>query len=133
MRIVLLSVAMTALGIVLLLVLAGVGTVLYYAGHPPQPERRRPAGAGGRGMPFDTESLEFARGVEFGLLFASVKDYGRAEMAVHADMAELVMRLAESRRLPFGGKPHEHDEHCSECTGRSDCKDGDDWLDVTVG
>ena len=85
------------------------------------------------GLPFDPGSLEFARGVEFGLLFASVKDYGRAEMAVHADMAEMVMRLAESRGLPFTGKPHEHDGYCAECTGRPDCKDGGEWLDVAIG
>lgn len=99
---------------------------------------RRPAEkarqhASGPGLPFDPKSLDFARGVEFGLLFASVKDYGRVEMAVHADMAESVMRLAESRDLPFSGRPHEHDERCSECIGRSDCKDGDEWLDVMIG
>ena len=87
----------------------------------------------GRGMPFDERSLEFARGVEFGLLFGLAKDYGRAEMAVHADMAGLVRRLARSQGIPFRAAPHEHDEGCAECTGRSDCKDGGEWLDVTIG
>jgi hypothetical protein len=95
--------------------------------------RRTPRPAAWPGLPAGVESLDFERGVEFGLLFASVKDYGRVEMAVHADMAELVMRLAESRSLPFSGRPHEHDEHCAEYAGRSDCKDGSDWLDVTIG
>lgn len=53
---------------------------------------------------------------------------------MHADMAELVMRLGESRGLPFSAVPHEHDEHCErEAIGRSDCKDGGEWLDVTIG
>lgn len=78
-------------------------------------------------LPFDIDSLEFTRGVEFGLLFARVKDFGRADMPVHADMTELVMRLAEGQGLPFTGRPHEHGQHCA------DCKDGDDWLDVTIG
>lgn len=78
-------------------------------------------------------NLDFGRGVEFGLLFARVTDYGRTEGAVHADMAELVIRLAESRGLPFSASPHEHGERCGECIGRSDCKDGGEWLDVTIG
>jgi hypothetical protein len=78
-------------------------------------------------------SLDFKRGVEFGLLYARVRDYGGAEWCVHADMTELVMRLAESRGLPFSSAPHEHGPECGECTGRSDCKDGGDWLDVTIG
>ena len=85
------------------------------------------------GLPFDAGSLDFQRGVEFGLLFIRVKYYDRAEAVTHADMAELVMRLAESRGLPFSASPHEHGERCAECTGCSDCKDGSDWLDVTIG
>jgi hypothetical protein len=94
--------------------------------------RRTPRPAAWPGLPAGVESLDFERGVEFGLLFASVKDYGRVEMAVHADMAELVMRLAESRGLSFRAGPHEHDERCAECIGRSDCRDGQDWLDVIL-
>jgi hypothetical protein len=78
-------------------------------------------------------SRDFARGVEFGLLWARIDDFGEVESCVHADMAELVMRLAESRGLPFRAAPHEHGPECAECTGRSDCKDGEDWLDVTIG
>jgi hypothetical protein len=85
------------------------------------------AGSSFPGLPFDDKSLEFKRGVEFGLLFARVKDYGRAAMAVHADMAELVIRLAEHCGLPFSGLPHEHEGHCN------DCKDGGEWIDVTIG
>jgi hypothetical protein len=54
-------------------------------------------------------------------------------MAVHADMAEMVMRLAERRGLSFSGSPHEHGEECPRNTGDRDCKDGEDWLDVTIG
>lgn len=98
------------------------------------PPWRPSAPAGSRGdPPFDTRSLDFERGVEFGLLFARVVDDGHVRMAMHADMAEVVIRLAESRDLPFSGKPHEHDEHCSESIGRSDCKDGGEWLDVMIG
>ena len=71
--------------------------------------------------------------MEFGLLFASIKHYDRAQMAVHADMAEMVMRLAERYSLPFSGRPHEHGEECAGSTGERDCKDGEDWLDVTIG
>jgi hypothetical protein len=71
---------------------------------------------------------DFERGVEYGLLFARVMDYGRTETPVHADLAELVIRLAESQGLPFGAAPHEHDAEC----GRA-CRDGADWLDVTIG
>jgi hypothetical protein len=103
--------------------------------------RKSAPGRGGR-LPGDNEalayapslpSLDFDRGVEFGLLFARITDYGGVDACVHADMAEMVMRLAESRGLPFGAAPHEHGPGCAECIGRSDCKGGGDWLDVTIG
>jgi hypothetical protein len=97
-------------------------------GDPPRPEVSETE------LPFDPMSLDFERGVEFGLAHARLADYGRVEMVMHADMAEMVIRLAESRGgLPFSATPHVHDERCEECTGRSDCKDGSEWLDVTIG
>jgi hypothetical protein len=129
-RTVCLEVVIAVLGVA---VLATVFYCFYCAGRRIGGRGRADEEPGIPGASFDVKSLDFARGVEFGLLFASVKDCGRAEMAVHADMAELVMRLAESRDLPFSGKPHQHDEHCAECIGRSDCKDGGEWLDVRIG
>lgn len=79
-------------------------------------------------IPFGT-GRDFGRGVEFGLMFARLKDYGRVEMAVHADMAELVIRAAESQGKTFSGSPHEHD---GDCRGEHE-HDGEDWLDVVIG
>ncbi len=106
-----------------------IGFLAYLIASTREIERAKPT----PGLPFDTKSLDFERGVGFGLMFARVKDYGRCEMAVPADMAEVVIRLAESRDLPFGGRPHKHGEHCAESIGCSDCKDGSEWLDVTIG
>jgi hypothetical protein len=77
--------------------------------------------------PFDCASLDFERGVEFGLLFARVKDYGRIEGPVHADLAEQVIRLAEQQRLPFSGEAHEHDVACEGF------HDDSEWLYVRIG
>jgi len=90
--------------------------------------RRRKARAAGTpaAIPFGT-GRDFGRGVEFGLMFARLKDYGRVEMAVHADMAELVIRAAESQGKPFSGSPHEHG---GDCRGEHD---GEDWLNVVIG
>jgi hypothetical protein len=101
-----------------------------------RPFRRRaqsvPEPAAMLGLPVDTGSLDFKRGVEFGILFARTKDFRHVDAAVHADMAELIMRLADGRGLSFSAQPHQHDENCSESIGWSDCKDGGDWLDVTI-
>lgn len=94
--------------------------------------RAKPASWAPAGLPAGIKTLEFERGVEYGLLYARAMDYDHAEAVVHADMAELIMRLAESRGLSFRAGPHEHDERCAECVGRSDCKDGGEWLDVTI-
>jgi hypothetical protein len=92
----------------------------------------RPPGDG-EALGFAPGSLDFARGVEYGLLWARVTDYGSVDACVHADMAEMVMRLAEARGLPFRAAPHEHGPECGECVGRNDCKDGSEWLDVAIG
>jgi hypothetical protein len=71
---------------------------------------------------------DFERGLEFGLLYARVKDYGHTESAMHADLAELVMRLADGAGKPFRAQPHEHDDRC-----QAHHRDDEDWLDVTIG
>jgi hypothetical protein len=98
--------------------------------------RRRTRGRAGpavSGLPYDHRSPDFGRGVEFGLLFASIKHHRRAEMAVHADMAGQARRLAERYSLLFASSPHEHGGECSANTGERDCKDGQEWIDVTIG
>lgn len=74
-----------------------------------------------------TMGRDWERGVEFGMLFAWLKEHGAVEMAVHADLAELVIRLAEYQGKPFRGQPHSHDSEC----GCPD--DGEDYLDVRIG
>lgn len=68
-------------------------------------------------LPFDTDEPEFRRGVEIGMLWEQT---GRAvvpvEVTVHADCAEMVIRIAEARGVPFTAEPL-----------------GDDWLAVTIG
>lgn len=78
-------------------------------------------------VPFGT-GRDFERGVEYGILWARARDHGHVEMAVHADLAELVIRLAEAQGKPFSGQLHRHDGDC-----RERCDDGEDWLDVVIG
>jgi hypothetical protein len=86
------------------------------------------------GSRFDDQSPDFRRGVEYGLVFARITDEGRVDWTVHADLAEALGRLADRKGLPFAAAPHEHGPRCwEECIGRHDCRDGEDWLDVTIG
>lgn len=55
-------------------------------------------------LPFDTDNPEFRRGVEVGLLWEQL-EHGPAEVTVHADCAEMVIRIAEARGLPFSAEP----------------------------
>lgn len=68
-------------------------------------------------LPFDTDSPEFRRGIEIGMLWSHVleREPATASATVHADCAEMVMRIAEARGLPF----------TAESAG--------DWLHVTIG
>ena len=52
-------------------------------------------------LPFDTDEPEFRRGVEVGMLWAHLEHMGCAEATVHADCAEMIMRIAEAKQLPF--------------------------------
>ena len=69
-------------------------------------------------LPFDSDSAEFRRGVEVGMLWARVceREPATTVMMIHADNAEMVVRIAEARGLPFAAEPV-----------------GDDWLHVTIG
>ena len=60
-------------------------------------------------LPFDTDDPEFCRGVEAGLLYAEAERLGvpgdSYEATIHADNAEMVMRIAEARGLEFTADP----------------------------
>jgi hypothetical protein len=77
--------------------------------------------------PFMAESQDYRRGVEFGILWAQVKAEGSVASHVHADMAEMVIRLAESRDLPFAAVPGEGTCPCGRCEA------GAEWLEVLIG
>jgi hypothetical protein len=81
---------------------------------------------------FSTESADWVRGVEFGLLFARVR-YGARVVTypVHADLADSAQRVADLYGFALRSDPHEHGAICDECAGRDDCKDGQEWLDIT--
>ena len=66
-------------------------------------------------LPFDTDDPQFRRGVEIGMLWQSLEHDSRASAAVHADCAEMVIRIAEARGLPFSAEP------------------SGEWLAVTIG
>jgi len=67
-------------------------------------------------LPFDTDDPQFRRGVEIGMLWERLEREFPVRATVHADCAEMVMRIAEARELPFTAQPL-----------------GDDWLAVTIG
>ena len=67
-------------------------------------------------LPFDSDEPEFRRGVEAGMLWADLEHLPGVTVSIHADNAEMVMRIAEARGLPFSAEPV-----------------GEDWLRVTIG
>lgn len=66
-------------------------------------------------LPFDTDEREFTRGFEAGQLWERLERDGHAGQLVHAENAEMVMRMAEAKGLEFSG----HDA-------------GEGWLQVTL-
>lgn len=52
-------------------------------------------------LAFDTDEPEFTRGVEAGMLWERLERDGCAAQLVSAANAEMVMRMAEARRLEF--------------------------------
>lgn len=67
-------------------------------------------------LPFDTDDTEFARGVEAGILWQRLEQEPGVQTAITAKNAEMVMRIAEARGLPFSAEPLT-----------------DEWLSVTIG
>lgn len=54
-------------------------------------------------LPFDTDDSEFRRGVEVGLMYATLRqsDEQALSFTVHSDCAEMCMRIAESMGCDF--------------------------------
>jgi hypothetical protein len=68
-------------------------------------------------LPFDTDDTQFRRGVEVGMLYEAVRHSPVVSVLIHADNAEMVIRIAEAAGKPFSAEP----------------SGSDDWLDVTIG
>ena len=67
-------------------------------------------------LPFDTDEPEFTRGFEAGQLWERLERDGLAAQLIHAENAEMVMRMAEAKRLEFSANDA-----------------GDGWLAVFIG
>jgi hypothetical protein len=67
-------------------------------------------------LAFDSDDPGFRRGVEVGVLWQRLEHEAPVRATVHADCAEMIMRIAEARRLSFAAE-------------RVD----DTWLYVTIG
>jgi len=67
-------------------------------------------------LPFDTDSTEFRRGVEIGMLWTRLQYEPFVIATLHSDNAEMVMRVAEARGLPFTAE-----------------EAGPDWVHITIG
>lgn len=67
-------------------------------------------------LPFDTDDPEFRRGVEIGMLWARLEHEDRFSATIHADNAEMILRVIEAKGVSFTASPL-----------------GEDWLAVTVG
>lgn len=50
---------------------------------------------------FDTDDPEFVRGFELGQLWERIERDGAVSQLIHAENAEMVMRIAESKGLRF--------------------------------
>lgn len=67
-------------------------------------------------LEFDSDSTEFARGFEAGMLWGRMIHEGGIAQMIHASNAEMVIRMAEAYGRVFAGEPV-----------------GEDWVRVTVG
>jgi hypothetical protein len=67
-------------------------------------------------LAFDSDDAEFTRGFEAGQLWERLERDGYAGQLIHAENAEMVMRMAESKGLVFTAKDV-----------------GDGWMQVAVG
>ncbi len=55
-------------------------------------------------LTFDTDEPEFTRGFEAGQLWERLEHSGRTEQLIHAENAEMVMRMAEAKGLQFSAE-----------------------------
>lgn len=55
-------------------------------------------------LAFDTDDPEFTRGFEAGLLWERLERDGHADQLIHAENAEMVMRIAEAKGLRFSAE-----------------------------
>ena len=67
-------------------------------------------------LAFDTDEPEFTRGFEAGQLWERLERDGIADQLIHAENAEMVMRMADAKGLRFGAEDV-----------------GDGWLSVAIG
>ena len=67
-------------------------------------------------LPFDTDDPQFRRGIEIGVLWQQLEYEPSVHVTIHADCTEMVMRIAEARKLPFCAEPIE-----------------DAWMHVSIG
>ena len=67
-------------------------------------------------LPFDSDAPEFTRGFEAGQLWERLERDGHADQLLHAENAEMVMRMAERKGLTFRAE---------------DLSNG--WLQVVIG
>lgn len=59
----------------------------------------------GLALPFDTDEPEFRRGVEVGMMWTHLQRYdGERSFTVHADCAEMAIRLGEALGLNFSAE-----------------------------
>ena len=59
----------------------------------------------GLALPFDTDDREFRRGIEVGIMWAQLQHpNGGREFQIHADCAEMAMRLGEATGLRYSGE-----------------------------
>jgi hypothetical protein len=56
-------------------------------------------------LPFDTTDPKFRRGVEVGVLWATLRLRGRAGGTVCWETAAMLMKIADEKRLQFSAKP----------------------------
>lgn len=55
-------------------------------------------------LKFDTDDPEFTRGFELGQLWERVEQQGYVDQLLHSENAEMVIRIAESKKLRFSAE-----------------------------
>lgn len=73
-------------------------------------------------LAFDSDDPEFVRGFEAGAVWTWCAQTGGYRGTIHANNAEMVMRIAESLGLPFAAEPVGDDSGVSE-----------EWVYVAIG